>query len=484
MVQVTSYFVASLALLSGFVEALPRPDSSMSAAAMPQSTDMSSDDSSSWDSSSGSNYGSGSSYGSGSNYGSSNSYSGSSDSSSGYGSSSGSSSSSYGSGSSYGSSGSNYGSSSGNYGSSNSNYGSSSGNYGSGNSYGGSSSDTWSTSTALATSTSSAYSSYSTPSYGSGSSSWGGSSGYSDCVSQCMANYGSPAASYTPPPSSTSNGYDSSSGSSGSGATHTVIVAPTQGVLRFVPFATNASVGDTIMFMWGANNHTVTKSSELTPCNKTSDNLFTSGEQNQGFTFTQVVNDTNPIFYYCGTPTHCQKGMFGIINPPNADTPTSVSNMMASIAANSSDVAGYASYTAKQTTGNTAAATWGSNIDLASLPEWSHEFVAENVLYTRNLLAANPDIITSDGSVNLGAAGSNPLMIPMDLAAALASAAPASSTPAAPAASSPASSPAAAAASAPSGTSTAAAKNSGAFTISSSKVVVGLVAAFATFLMM
>jgi hypothetical protein len=28
---------------------------------------------------------------------------------------------------------------------------------------------------------------------------------------------------------------------------------------------------------------------------------------------TQVVNDTNPAFFYCATPGHCQKGMFGIM---------------------------------------------------------------------------------------------------------------------------------------------------------------------------
>lgn len=108
---------------------------------------------------------------------------------------------------------------------------------------------------------------------------------------ECMASYGSPPSMYTPPSSTTSSGSSSgsssssggSSSSSGSGATHTVIVAPTQGVLRYVPFALNASVGDTIQFMWGANNHTVTKSSELTPCNKTSDSPFSSGEQNLGF---------------------------------------------------------------------------------------------------------------------------------------------------------------------------------------------------------
>jgi plastocyanin len=293
-----------------------------------------------------------------------------------------------------------------------------------------------------------------------------------------MASYGGLPATYTPTATNTVES------SGGSGATHTVIVAPTQGVLRFVPFALNASVGDTIQFMWGANNHTVTKSSELTPCNKTSDALFTSGEQNLGFVFTQVVNDTNPTFYYCGTPTHCEKGMFGIINPPNAaGASTSVSNMMPSIAMNSSDVMGYAAYTANQTNGNVAAATWGSNIDLATLPTWSHSLVAENVLFTRNLLAVNPDIIQTDGSVNLGAAGNNPLMIPQDLAAVLANAAPAASS--APVA---VATPAVAAGSTPSGSGTSAAasstQSSGAFGMSSPKVVVALVAAFATFMMM
>ena len=52
---------------------------------------------------------------------------------------------------------------------------------------------------------------------------------------------------------------------------------------------------------------------------------------------TQVVNDTNPTYFFCGTVTHCQKGMFGIINAPNADVAfsnTSVAAMMPSIAAN------------------------------------------------------------------------------------------------------------------------------------------------------
>lgn len=93
---------------------------------------------------------------------------------------------------------------------------------------------------------------------------------------ECMASYGGlNTATYTPTATNTA--------SYGGGATITVTVAPTQGVLRYVPFVVNASVGDTIKFMWGANNHTVTKSSELTVCNKTLDNPFSSGEQNKGF---------------------------------------------------------------------------------------------------------------------------------------------------------------------------------------------------------
>ncbi|KAL5511828.1 hypothetical protein ACEPAH_5046 [Sanghuangporus vaninii] len=260
--------------------------------------------------------------------------------------------------------------------------------------------------------TSAAYTSVAT--YGSGSSSWGNSE-YNDCVQQCVASFGAPAATYTPP-SETSD-----VGSTGTGATHTIIVAPTQGVLRYVPFATNASVGDTIKFMWNANMHTVTKGSQLELCNITSDQPFTSGVQNKSFVFTQVVNSTDPTFFYCNVPTHCQKGMFGIINPPNADVAfsnSSVAAMMPSIASNDSQVSAWMSYTQNMTEGSKAA-TWGNSIDMGSMPEWSYSVMAENVMYTRNFLAANPDVMKEDGSVDLGAS-SAPLMIPQDLNAVLA----------------------------------------------------------------
>ena len=92
--------------------------------------------------------------------------------------------------------------------------------------------------------------------------------------SECQAKYKFPSPTYKP---------TATQSSSATGAIHTVIVAPTQGVLRYVPFAVNAAVGDTVKFVWGANNHTVTKGSALLPCNKTLDNPFSSGTQNKDF---------------------------------------------------------------------------------------------------------------------------------------------------------------------------------------------------------
>lgn len=114
--------------------------------------------------------------------------------------------------------------------------------------------------------------------------------------------YMPPSSTSTPPP-----GSDSSP--PGSGATHTVIVAPTQGVLRYVPFVVNASVGDTVLFMWGANNHTVTKSSQLEICNKTSDAPFASGEQNKPFSCENQIRRLYDTFTHLSSCSHpgCQR---------------------------------------------------------------------------------------------------------------------------------------------------------------------------------
>ncbi|EAU88576.2 glycoamidase [Coprinopsis cinerea okayama7 len=314
------------------------------------------------------------------------------------------------------------------------------------------------------------------PTHGSGSAPWSNQD-YNDCVSKCIATYGQAPGQYKP--TVTEQQHEAT----GTGATHTVIVAPTQGVLRYIPFAVNASVGDTIKFMWGADNHTVTKSTSLLPCNRTGEAAsFSSGIQNNGFVFTQVVNDTKPTYFFCNAPTHCQKGMFGIINPATQfASPSSVGLQMSKLAAKSANVAGYSDITRQATKDSDAISRWGSNIDMAEIPDWAHEFVAENVLYTRNFLAANPEVMKEDGSIDLSTASTVPLAIPQDVAAALNNAG--SSEPASSDAPAEASTPAATS-DAPEVTGNAENLNSGSSsTLASPKVLLAVVAVVATLLM-
>ena len=247
----------------------------------------------------------------------------------------------------------------------------------------------------------STYESQPSPTYGSGSNSWGNNP-YDDCVKQCQASY-PPLTPPNEPPTQTG------------GKTHVVWVAPTQGVLRYVPFAVNASVGDTVKFIWGANNHTVTKGSQLTPCNKTSDAPFASGIQLKDFVYEQVVNDTNPTFFYCAVPNHCTKGMFGIINPPNAiGGPTSVGSMMQPLVASNPDLGKMQTYVDDATKNSDAASKWGTNFDMGAIPEWAHESFMENVLYTRTFLAANADALGGNGEVD-ASLGGNPPVVPQDI---------------------------------------------------------------------
>ena len=306
-----------------------------------------------------------------------------------------------------------YGGNSMGYGGSSMSYGGNSNSYGGDNSYGGGNNSYGGDNNSSSYppqygSSSSVYQPYPSPTYGSGSNSWGsGGNPYDNCVQQCQAKY-----------PSMSSPYQGSSNQPGSptstSKTHVVYVAPTQGVLRYVPFAVNASVGDTVKFIWGANNHTVTKGSELTPCNATSDSPFASGLQLKDFTFEQVVNDTNPVFFYCAVPGHCTKGMFGIINPPNAlGSPSSVGSMMQSMAAANPNLANMRTYTDNATMNSTGAYEWGTSFDMSSIPQWAQESFVENVLYTRLFLGANPDAF-QNGSVD-ASLGGNPPVVPQDI---------------------------------------------------------------------
>jgi plastocyanin len=90
----------------------------------------------------------------------------------------------------------------------------------------------------------------------------------------------------------------------------------------FSPDTITAAVGSSIEFVFFPPLHSVTQSTFDSPCapiaNGTgfwSGAITTTSGQNANV-FTLVVNDTNPIWFFCATPTHCGIGMAGVINPP------------------------------------------------------------------------------------------------------------------------------------------------------------------------
>ncbi|KAF3918447.1 hypothetical protein ABW21_db0202241 [Orbilia brochopaga] len=106
--------------------------------------------------------------------------------------------------------------------------------------------------------------------------------------------------------------------SSGSAAasTHTVNVGA--GGLVFSPDTITAAKGDTVQFVFAGGNHTVTQADFNNPCNP-SNNAFTSGfTGSSSTTFSIIVTSTDPQWFYCAQPGHCQAGMVGAINPPSS----------------------------------------------------------------------------------------------------------------------------------------------------------------------
>jgi plastocyanin len=129
----------------------------------------------------------------------------------------------------------------------------------------------------------------------------------------------------------------------GTGAVHTIMVAPMQGTLRYFPVAVNATVGDTIRYVWTTPaNHTATLSSAFAICNKSveAEKLnWVSGVRNASagtqtcaylpsplalttdhwltrtFTVDVTIQTNEQQFFYCSVAQHCAKGMFGIVQP-------------------------------------------------------------------------------------------------------------------------------------------------------------------------
>jgi len=111
--------------------------------------------------------------------------------------------------------------------------------------------------------------------------------------------------------------------------------------------------------------------------------------------------------------------MFGIINPPNAFGQNgSAAMMMPSLSSEYPSTGAGMSYAENVTSGNPAAAGWGSSIDLTNMPPWAQSYAAENILFARAFFAMNPETISADGKVDLSPLATNPIQFPTDVSAA------------------------------------------------------------------
>ncbi|TFY58579.1 hypothetical protein EVJ58_g6328 [Rhodofomes roseus] len=144
------------------------------------------------------------------------------------------------------------------------------------------------------------------------------------------------------------------------------------GVLRYNPEYVNATTGDTIVFSFRQENHTVTQSSLDNPCQLV-DGGFDSGfipvtanNSNGPFPAAQyTVTNDSPVWIFCRQANHCQQGMVFAINP---------GDKFASFKANA-----FGNNTANATTSATASsagATSGTTTDSATSGAVSSSVVA------------------------------------------------------------------------------------------------------------
>jgi plastocyanin len=98
---------------------------------------------------------------------------------------------------------------------------------------------------------------------------------------------------------------------------------------KFWPEKIQAAPGSMVQFQFWAGNHTVTQSSFGSPCTpmtQTSNGTAAVGIKS-GFqpvaasertgqipTYSVMINDTSPLWFYCGQGAHCQGGMAMVIN--------------------------------------------------------------------------------------------------------------------------------------------------------------------------
>jgi plastocyanin len=115
-----------------------------------------------------------------------------------------------------------------------------------------------------------------------------------------------------------------SSTESGSASSTTQSVDVGESGFTFNPDTIHVPAGGVVEFHFYPGDHSVAQAAFNNPCHPMSDTSFFSGfmasARDGKPVWSLTVNDTNPIWFYCGQVGHCQAGMVGVINPSGSDT--------------------------------------------------------------------------------------------------------------------------------------------------------------------
>ncbi|KAI5480133.1 hypothetical protein MNV49_001793 [Pseudohyphozyma bogoriensis] len=128
-----------------------------------------------------------------------------------------------------------------------------------------------------------------------------------------------------PQVSSSATPATTTSSSTASAATHSVSVGANG--LTFTPNSVTAATGDTVVFIWGNEDHSVTQSSFDAPCSHLVDGGGIAVGIDSGLPINvgsvwavEVTNASQSVWIYCREPGHCPTGMVMAINPTAAQT--------------------------------------------------------------------------------------------------------------------------------------------------------------------
>jgi len=196
------------------------------------------------------------------------------------------------------------------------------------------------------------------------------------------------------------------------GVTHDIVIEAAAGVLRAAPAFVKANQGDVVRFVFANGQHQIVESSVLAPCNATVGG-FDSGLQSSGGTFQFVVPDAAPRFFFSNVEGECAKGLFGGINAAtgNEESETTVKSLMPKWAESNADIAAALSATSKLAV-QTPGLNWGNSIDVKDVPTELHGQLAESVLFTRAMIARNPEMVDKTGQFN----PTDEVVVPVDFA--------------------------------------------------------------------